>query len=92
MILEVVSPDTYRYDWHVKRPDYMSIHKVREIVSIDSDAMFAEILRREGEHWFTQFVREPDHTIFLASVGIEISMSELYEGFVFPEEEAVPGP
>ena len=30
--------------------------------------------------------------ISLASVGIKISMSELYEGLVFPEDDEIPAP
>ena len=92
VIIEVVSSETYRYDLQVKRPDYMSINGLREIISVDSDATFAEILRRDGEQWFSEYIHERAAVISLASVGSEISMAELYEGFVFPEDEAVPAP
>ena len=49
-------------------------------------------LRSRGEQWFSEYIQGPAGVISLASVGIEISMSDLYEGFVFPEDEEVPAP
>ena len=41
----------------------------------------AEIHRRQCEQWVIQIITKPDGTIPLSSVGSEILMSELYEGF-----------
>ena len=49
LAIEVVSPETYRHDMLVKRPDYMSIRSLKEIVCVDSNSVFAEVFRR-GPH------------------------------------------
>jgi Uma2 family endonuclease len=84
LVIEVVSPETYRHDLLVKRPDYMSIQSLREIVCIDTDAGFTEVFRRAGEQWFTEIVQGRAATLSLASVCIEISMAELYDGLPIP--------
>jgi Uma2 family endonuclease len=92
LLVEVLSPSTERHDRRIKVPAYQRIASVQETLLIDSDNRYAELHRRQGAGWIIQLVIGDAGTISLASVGIEISMSELYEGFVFPEEEAVPGP
>lgn len=92
LLVEVLSRTTERHDRRIKVPAYQQIASVQEILLIDSEARYAELHRRQGEQWIIQLVIGVAGVIPLASVGIEISMSELYEGFVFPEEEAVPAP
>ena len=57
---------------------------VREIMLIDADSQHAELYRRENDRWGIQLVRGAEATLFLASVDLRISMSELYEGIVIP--------
>ena len=47
---------------------------------IDADSHHAEVYRRENDYWGIQLVRGVEATLFLASVDLRISMSELYEG------------
>ena len=51
-----------------------------EILLIDSASIFAEVLRREGDRWITEIVRGPQATLSLASIGLTVTMSDLYEG------------
>lgn len=51
---------------------------------IDADSHHAELYRRENNRWGIQLVRGIEATLFLASVDIQISMSELYEGIAVP--------
>lgn len=82
-LVEILSPSTERHDRKVKVPAHQRIPSVQEILLVDSDSRYAEIHRRQGEQWIIQIINKPDGTIPLASVGIEIPMSELYEGFAF---------
>jgi hypothetical protein len=59
---------------------------VREILLIDSQTVFAEILRREGDRWITEIVRGPGAVLSLNSVPLGIRMSELYRGIPLPEQ------
>ncbi len=51
-----------------------------------SGRSLVEIYRREGVDWRHEIVADPDVVFSLPSVGIEISMSELYQGLAFPDD------
>jgi len=58
---------------------------VQEILLIASDDRYAELHRRSGGQWITEILRG-DAVISLTSVGVEIAMSELYDGIALPNE------
>ena len=80
LIVEVLSPSTERHDRQTKVPAYREIESVQEILLIDSETIYAEILRREGDRWITELVRRRDGRFHLSSVELQLSMAELYEG------------
>jgi Uma2 family endonuclease len=88
LIVEILSPGTERHDRRTKLPAYRDIDSVGEILLIDSESIYAEILRREGDHWITELVRGRDATLHLASVDLWIAMAELYEGLDIDAEAA----
>jgi len=88
LIVEILSPGTAMYDRQTKVADYRSIPSVEEILLIDSTSIFAEVLRREGDRWITEIVRGPQATLALASIGLTVVMSELYEGVDLPDPAA----
>lgn len=83
LLVEILSPSTERNDRKVKVAAYQRIPSVQEILLVDSDSRYAEIHRRQGEQWIIQIINRSGGAIPLASIGIEIPMSELYEGFTF---------
>jgi len=85
LIVEVLSPSTGISDTQIKLADYRSIPSVQEILLIDSQALFAEVHRRDGERWVTEIVRGGDGTLTLDSVPVRLAMAQLYEGIPFPE-------
>lgn len=89
LLIEILSPSTERHDRRVKIPAYQRIGSVQEILLVDSEARYAALHRRQGDQWIIQISSGAEGTVSLASVGIEISMAELYEGFDFAEDEAV---
>jgi Uma2 family endonuclease len=80
LIVEILSPSTERTDRRLKLPAYQIMESVREIMLTDADSHHAELYRRQNDHWGIQLVRGAGATLFLASVELRISMSELYEG------------
>jgi Uma2 family endonuclease len=80
LIVEILSPGTERHDRRTKLPAYRAIGSVSEILLIDSESVFAEILRRDGDRWITELVQGRDAILRLASVDLQIAMAELYEG------------
>jgi len=80
LIVEILSPSTAAFDRQGKVPDYRRIASVQEILLIDSESVFAEVLRRDGDHWITEIVQGPDAILTLGSVPVRITMAELYGG------------
>ncbi len=88
LIVEVLSPSTAAFDRQSKVADYRQIASVQKTLLIDSATVFAEILRRDGEHWITEIVQGPAATLALNSVPFAIPMAELYEGVALPAPPA----
>ena len=87
LIVEILSEGTATFDREIKATDYREIRSVQEILLIDSRCSRLELHQRRGFDWQSQIVSSRAGTISLNSVGIEISMAELYEGLVFAENE-----
>jgi Uma2 family endonuclease len=85
LIVEILSPSTTAFDRQTKVPDYRRIASVQEILLVDSDSVFAEVLRRQGDHWITEIVQELAATLSLSSVPLTIAMADLYDGIPLPE-------
>jgi Uma2 family endonuclease len=84
LIIEILSPSTERTDRRLKLPAYQTMESVREIMLIDADSHHAELYRRQSDHWGIQLVRGAEATLFLTTVDLRVSMSELYEGIAIP--------
>ena len=69
-------------------PAYRTIDTFGEILLIDSESIYAEILRREGDRWITELVRGKDAVLRLSSVDQQIAMAELYEGIDLGSENS----
>jgi Uma2 family endonuclease len=85
LIVEILSRSTATFDRHTKVADYRRLPSVQEILLIDSESVFAEILRREAERWITEIIQGPAATLSLNSVPLSVTMSELYAGIPLPE-------
>lgn len=80
LIVEILSPSTWAFDRQTKVADYRQIPSVQEILLIDSESIFAEILRREGNRWITELVQGSTAVLSLISVPLSTAMAELYDG------------
>lgn len=58
---------------------------MQEILLIDSDGIYAELHRRAGAQWITEILRGPDAVLSLISAGMEVRLSELYDGIDLPK-------
>ena len=86
VIVEVLSESTAALDREIKLPDYFFIPSVQEILLVESSGAQVELWQRRGFDWRLHVVADTAETITLTSVGIEISMSKLYDGLVSPDE------
>jgi Uma2 family endonuclease len=80
LIVEILSPGTAVCDRQTKVADYRRIPSVEEILLIDSASVFGEVLRRAGEQWITELVQGREATLSLASIGLTLTMADLYQG------------
>ena len=88
LIVEILSPSTEPHDRRVKLPAYQQISPVEEIVLIASDGLYAELDRRTGVQWMAEHLRGGEGVLALSSVGLEIPLSDLYEGIALGEPES----
>src|SRR5215472_2973379 len=62
---------------------------VEEILLIASDDIYAEVHRRAvGAQWITEILRGGEAVLSLASIPIEIRLSDLYEGIALEEGDS----
>ena len=80
LIIEILSRGTQRHDRQIKLPAYRQIDSVAEILLIDSESVYAELLRRDGDRWNTELVQGPAAQLRLSSVELSVGMAELYDG------------
>ena len=88
LIVEILSPSTERHDRRIKLPAYRQIETVQEIMLVASDDAYAEIHRRAGPQWITEILRGGEAVLSLASVPIEIRLSNLYEGIALVDGDS----
>lgn len=88
LIVEVLSPSAEQVDRKAKLPDYRTIPSVQEIALVDSATAYAEVHRRLADgRWLTDIIRGRDAPLRLTSVGVEIVLGQLYEGFELEEPQ-----
>lgn len=83
-VFEVVSPSSVRTDRIIKLREYQAVPSVRRYILVESSAVAVTVLSRDhaGEAFRAAGLAEGD-TLSLAEIGIEIPVSEIYEGIVF---------
>jgi Uma2 family endonuclease len=90
LIVEVLSPGTADKDRGDKFRDYQSIPTLQEYLLIDSEKISAECYRRgEGRMWLYYPYTARD-AIDLESVGISVSIEQLYIGIDFSQSPTNP--
>jgi Uma2 family endonuclease len=86
VVFEVVSPSELR-KWRErdeKRRDLQDVEGVEEIVELYQAEAAVHVYRRAGDGtWPFVAVGGPDAVLRLPSVGLEIPLSEIYEGVTF---------
>lgn len=91
VLFEVLSKSTENYNKGKKMLYYIQIPSLQEYVMINSvDEFWVSVCRRaENEAWTFQVYTLLNETIELKSVGILITMAELYENVTFEPKEEV---
>ncbi len=85
LIVEVLSPSTEAYDRSDKFTHYKSIESFAEYVLVAQRRPHAtHFIRGEEGIWTHQEYNALEEAIRFASLGCEVSLSDLYEGVDFP--------
>lgn len=89
VVVEVLSPSTERYDRTTKWDNYRGIPSVRDFLLVSQDAVRVEWFTRLGENtWLFDDVTGPERTISLGTLGVELSLAEVYEGVLAADERS----
>lgn len=81
LIIEVLSPSTWDIDRTSKLLRYLQIPSLRDYVLVEQDKALVDICYMDKEgHWQPERVEGLEGKVTLRSLGIEIPMSEIYDG------------
>ena len=85
LVVEVLSPSTWRSDFSTKSEDYRQIPSIEEIVLIAQDWPELVIFRRSDD-WKAHAYTRLDSLVRLESVDFEAALSAFYESAPFPAD------
>lgn len=88
LIVEVLSKSTEDFDRENKFRFYRSISEFREYVLVDQyEFLVEQYIKNESGQWLFQEYEGENHTVSFTSVGVQMSVSDIYEAVVFETEE-----
>jgi Uma2 family endonuclease len=82
-LFEIITEDTRRIDEREKRLAYLQLASLDAYVRLEQDRAEVVIDRRTSEGWKAERLSGLDAIIRLPSLGIELSLAELYERIKF---------
>ena len=89
VIIEILSPSTEAYDRTTKFDHYRTIPSLREYLLVAQDERRVHRYLRQGETSRWEFVElTGDEILDIASVGVEVPLSEIYDGIL--RDDAMP--
>ena len=83
LLFEILSPSTETADRGRKFLYYRNIPTIREYVLVNSLEVSVELFRREKNTFWTLHFFGLDDEVALASIGVTLSVREIYENVVF---------
>ena len=84
VLIEVLSDSTEKYDRGVKSSQYREIESLQEYVLVSQSHPQVEVFQRLPDgNWLLKDSRGRHASLVLASLGIAISLSEVYAGVEF---------
>lgn len=81
VIFEILSNATRDYDQGRKFNFYRTLETLQEYVLVDQETTAVMIYRRgSGKDWHLHILEDTSEVVQLASVGVELSLTGIYEG------------
>lgn len=86
LIIEVSSPSTERIDRSEKLLAHKQVKSLKEYVIVSQDRLHIEVFRRgRGERWSWQVLTELDDELRLESVGLTLTVGQVYRRVKLPQ-------
>ncbi len=85
LVVEVLAPTTERVDRHEKLAAYKACPSVREYALVSQDTTAVELHRRTADGWRTEIFTEPGDSCAFESVGLALSLADIYRNARFDE-------
>ena len=79
LVIEILSPSTQATDKREKRINYQTIESLQEYVLISQNEMKVEVYRRDNNDNWTVETLDKDDDLQLDSVGLTLTMADIYE-------------
>lgn len=86
VIFEVLSPSTAATDRITKAREYQAMPSVQRYVMLEQDRIGATVYARASGDWKHQILIE-DSVLLLPEIGVELPLTELYEGLTFDRDK-----
>ena len=85
LIVEVLSPSTQAYDRLGKFELYKLLPSFKQYVSVNTDKYSVETrFQEETDLWRIKTETNVENAVILRSLGVSISMADIYEDIIFP--------
>lgn len=85
VVVEVMSPSTRDYDTFEKLAEYQALETLDYILFVEPNAPEASLWRRdEDREWTRDTVEGLDGRISMPTVGVDLALTDLYDGIEFP--------
>lgn len=78
LVIEVLAPNTQRYDRGDKRLAYQSLPSLRDYVLVAQDQPRIEVFQRTDAGWETHIHASLDDVLSLSSIGFSVPLTEVY--------------
>lgn len=83
IVFEVLSRSTRQSNLDEKLPSYQATPSIKEIVFVEPNRMHLMVWRRNADGWQEDEVVRPDEPLALESIGVSLTMTQIYEDVTF---------
>ena len=83
MVFEVLSDSTRHIDLTLKLVEYAAVPTIKRYILIEQDAIAVTVHARQANEPWSTIVLLAGSTLSLPEIGIELLVTDLYEGVTF---------
>lgn len=86
VVIEILSPSTEKMDRGPKFHAYLKMPSLQAYILIAQDEYSIDLYTRQPHDWLYQNYNRPDDVVEIPSVGVRLTLSDIYAKVVFPPE------